>query len=76
MGCWGAAGNWRLGGWDPYKPLLPSQGILGLGGEGACLAGILFFLGRELVCENLDDSIDDEKLRKEFSPYGVITSAR
>lgn len=45
------AGNWRLGGWNPYKPLLPSQGILGLGGEGACLAGILFFLGRELVCE-------------------------
>lgn len=26
--------------------------------------------------KNLDDSIDDEKLRKEFSPYGVITSAK
>ena len=36
---------------EPYKPLLPSQGILGLGGEEACLAGILFLLGRELVCE-------------------------
>lgn len=26
--------------------------------------------------KNLDDSIDDDKLRKEFSPYGVITSAK
>lgn len=26
--------------------------------------------------KNLDDSIDDEKLRKEFSPYGAITSAK
>lgn len=29
-----------------------------------------------LYVKNLDDSIDDEKLRKEFSPYGVITSAK
>lgn len=26
--------------------------------------------------KNLDDGIDDEKLRKEFSPYGTITSAK
>ena len=25
---------------------------------------------------NLDDSIDDERLRKEFAPYGTITSAK
>lgn len=29
-----------------------------------------------MYVKNLDDSIDDEKLRKEFSPYGVITSAK
>lgn len=28
-------------GGTPSQPLLPSQGILGLGGEGTCLAGIL-----------------------------------
>lgn len=26
--------------------------------------------------KNLDDGIDDERLRKEFSPYGTITSAK
>merc|ERR1712121_355086 len=26
--------------------------------------------------KNLDDSIDDEKLRKEFTPFGTITSAK
>uniref|UniRef100_A0A8C9HHV8 Poly(A) binding protein cytoplasmic 1 like n=1 Tax=Piliocolobus tephrosceles TaxID=591936 RepID=A0A8C9HHV8_9PRIM len=32
--------------------------------------------GVNLYVKNLDDSIDDDKLRKEFSPYGVITSAK
>ncbi|XP_058418612.1 polyadenylate-binding protein 1-like isoform X1 [Diceros bicornis minor] len=32
--------------------------------------------GVNLYVKNLDDSIDDEKLRKEFSPFGVITSAK
>ncbi|XP_064331720.1 polyadenylate-binding protein 1-like isoform X3 [Camelus dromedarius] len=32
--------------------------------------------GVNLYVKNLDDSINDEKLRKEFSPYGVITSAK
>ncbi|XP_048205445.1 polyadenylate-binding protein 1-like isoform X3 [Perognathus longimembris pacificus] len=32
--------------------------------------------GVNLYVKNLDDSIDDEKLRKVFSPYGVITSAK
>lgn len=26
--------------------------------------------------KNLDDEIDDERLRKEFTPYGTITSAK
>ncbi|KAM9682305.1 polyadenylate-binding protein 1-like isoform 3-T3 [Dama dama] len=34
------------------------------------------YQGVNLYVKNLDDSIDDEKLRKEFSPYGVITSAK
>lgn len=37
----------------------------------------LFFLqGVNLYIKNLDDTIDDEKLRKEFSPFGSITSAK
>uniref|UniRef100_A0A8C8ZL44 Polyadenylate-binding protein n=1 Tax=Prolemur simus TaxID=1328070 RepID=A0A8C8ZL44_PROSS len=34
------------------------------------------YQGVNLYVKNLDDTIDDEKLRKEFSPYGVITSAK
>ncbi|XP_053435687.1 polyadenylate-binding protein 1-like [Nycticebus coucang] len=29
-----------------------------------------------LYVKNLDDTIDDERLRKEFSPFGTITSAK
>jgi hypothetical protein len=29
-----------------------------------------------LYIKNLDDTIDDEKLRREFSPFGSITSAK
>lgn len=36
----------------------------------------LFFQGVNLYIKNLDDTIDDEKLRKEFSPFGAITSAK
>ncbi|XP_073401130.1 polyadenylate-binding protein 1-like [Dendrobates tinctorius] len=32
--------------------------------------------GANLYVKNLDYSIDDERLRKEFSPYGTITSAK
>lgn len=32
--------------------------------------------GVNLYIKNLDDCIDDERLRKEFSPYGTITSAK
>merc|ERR1711971_1124867 len=32
------------------------------------------YQGVNLYVKNLDDSIDDERLRKEFSPYGTITS--
>jgi len=34
------------------------------------------YQGVNLYVKNLDDSIDDEKLRKEFQPYGTITSAK
>ncbi|XP_027502159.1 polyadenylate-binding protein 1-like [Corapipo altera] len=34
------------------------------------------YQGVNLYVKNLDDGIDDEKLRKEFSPYGTITSAK
>lgn len=32
--------------------------------------------GVNLYVKNLDDSIDDERLRTEFAPYGTITSAK
>jgi len=32
--------------------------------------------GVNLYIKNLDDTIDDERLRKEFTPFGAITSAR
>merc|ERR1719430_257501 len=32
--------------------------------------------GVNLYIKNLDDSIDDERLRSEFNPYGTITSAK
>ncbi|XP_044206931.1 embryonic polyadenylate-binding protein-like isoform X1 [Thunnus albacares] len=34
------------------------------------------YQGVNLYVKNLDDSIDDDRLRKEFSPYGTITSAK
>uniref|UniRef100_A0A8C8FSJ5 Polyadenylate-binding protein n=1 Tax=Oncorhynchus tshawytscha TaxID=74940 RepID=A0A8C8FSJ5_ONCTS len=34
------------------------------------------YQGVNLYVKNLDDGIDDERLRKEFSPFGTITSAR
>uniref|UniRef100_A0A671S9A0 Polyadenylate-binding protein n=1 Tax=Sinocyclocheilus anshuiensis TaxID=1608454 RepID=A0A671S9A0_9TELE len=34
------------------------------------------YQGVNLYVKNLDDGIDDEKLRKEFAPYGTITSAK
>ena len=34
------------------------------------------YQGVNLFVKNLDDTIDDEKLRKEFSDFGTITSAR
>merc|ERR1712183_879467 len=34
------------------------------------------YQGVNLYVKNLDDTIDDERLRKEFSPYGTITSAK
>merc|ERR1711870_224152 len=34
------------------------------------------YQGAHLYVKNLDDTIDDERLRKEFAPYGTITSAK
>lgn len=34
------------------------------------------YQGVNLYVKNLDDSVDDEKLRQEFSACGVITSAK
>lgn len=34
------------------------------------------YQGVNLYVKNLDDTIDDERLRKEFTPYGNITSAK
>ena len=34
------------------------------------------YQGVNLYVKNLDDTIDDERLRKEFSPYGTISSAK
>jgi len=34
------------------------------------------YQGVNLYVKNLDDTIDDERLRKEFNPYGTITSAK
>ena len=34
------------------------------------------YQGVNLYVKNLDDVIDDERLRKEFSQFGTITSAR
>ncbi|XP_069505948.1 embryonic polyadenylate-binding protein-like isoform X2 [Ambystoma mexicanum] len=34
------------------------------------------YQGVNLYVKNLDDGIDDDRLRREFSPYGTITSAK
>ena len=36
----------------------------------------VWWQGVNLYVKNLDDTINDERLRKEFSPYGTITSAK
>ena len=39
---------------------------------------LIFFFspGVNLYVKNLDDTIDDDRLRKEFAPFGTITSAK
>ena len=34
------------------------------------------YMGINLYIKNLDDTIDDERLRKEFVSFGTITSAK
>jgi polyadenylate-binding protein len=44
--------------------------------EASRVASMSKSQGVNLFIKNLDDSIDDEKLREEFSPFGTITSAK
>lgn len=44
--------------------------------EQAKLEKLAKYQGVNLYIKNLDDDIDDERLRQEFSVYGVITSAK
>ncbi|CAG8538776.1 7548_t:CDS:2 [Ambispora leptoticha] len=44
--------------------------------EQAKLEKLSKYKGVNLYIKNLEDDIDDEKLRQEFSVYGVITSAK
>lgn len=39
-------------------------------------ASLFLNQGVNLYVKNLDDGLDDERLRKEFSPFGTITSAK
>jgi polyadenylate-binding protein len=34
------------------------------------------YQGVNLYIKNLDDTIDDERLKKEFSKFGIVTSAK
>lgn len=75
---WGTARGWagRVLGVPPgcVSPC-PAHGSLRLAGK-VPRSSISFLQGVNLYVKNLDDSISDEKLRKVFSPYGVITSAK
>ncbi|SAM05700.1 hypothetical protein [Absidia glauca] len=44
--------------------------------EQAKMEKLAKYQGVNLYVKNLDDDVDDEKLRQEFSVYGVITSAK
>ncbi|KAJ1966200.1 Protein phosphatase PP2A regulatory subunit B [Dipsacomyces acuminosporus] len=44
--------------------------------EQAKLEKLSKYQGVNLYIKNFEDDIDDEKLRQEFAPYGVITSAK
>ncbi|CAN6659983.1 polyadenylate-binding protein, cytoplasmic and nuclear [Trichomonascus vanleenenianus] len=44
--------------------------------EAARLEKMQKYQGVNLYVKNLDATIDDEKLREEFAPYGTITSAK
>ena len=56
----------NLGGLNCHVPLLTST-----------IQSLFFrFQGVNLYVKNLDDSITDERLLQEFTPYGTITSAK
>ncbi|KAJ2156923.1 Protein phosphatase PP2A regulatory subunit B [Coemansia sp. RSA 552] len=44
--------------------------------EQAKLEKLTKYQGVNLYIKNFDEDIDDDKLRQEFAPYGVITSAK
>ena len=37
---------------------------------------LVIFNANSIVLQNLDDNVDDEKLKQEFSRFGTITSAK
>lgn len=44
--------------------------------EQLTIEGMSRYQGLNLYVRNLDDAIDDERLRREFSSFGTITSAK
>jgi len=44
--------------------------------EASKMEGMTRYHDQNLYVKNLDETIDDEKLRKEFAPYGTITAAK
>ena len=58
----------------PCQPLTPPQAVWDKRGGG--IEQYPFFQGVNLYVKNLDDSINDERLKEVFSAYGVITSAK
>lgn len=44
--------------------------------EATRLEKMAKYQGVNLFIKNLDDTVDDEKLKEEFSPFGTITSAK
>lgn len=63
--------------WELLSPLINQINLIDLKFQFInVITACVWFQGVNLYIKNLDDTIDDEKLRKEFSPFGSITSAK